>query len=105
LEVDQRGFQWAANMHLSNMALPPDLAEFVRVKMSTGEYTNEGEIVREALTFLRERDEIRATRVQQLRGEIQIGIDEIERGESKPFDAGEIKAEVRRRLAAEGKDR
>ncbi|HQU42480.1 MAG TPA: type II toxin-antitoxin system ParD family antitoxin [Pirellulales bacterium] len=87
-------------MDVSNLTLPPDLADFLRVKMSTGEYGSEGEVVREALTFLRERDQARAVRLKELRGEIQIGLDQLERGDSRPFDANEIKAEVRRRLAS-----
>ena len=87
-------------MNVSDLPLPPDLIDFVRVKMNTGEYANESEVVCEALIFLRERDRARASRLKELRSEIQIGLDEIRRGESKPFDANEIKAEVRKRLAA-----
>ena len=59
-------------MDVSGLAPPPDLAEFVHVKMRTGEYVTETEVVCEALAFLRERDELRASRLQQLRREIQI---------------------------------
>lgn len=86
-------------MVLANVALPPDLIDFVRAKMSTGDYSSENEVVCEALAFLRERDEARAVRLKHLRSETQIGLDEIDRGETMPFDADEIKAEVRRRLA------
>jgi antitoxin ParD1/3/4 len=86
-------------MVLANVSLPPDLVEFVRTKMSTGDYSSENEVVCEALAFLRERDVARAVRLKNLRREIQLGLDALDRGESKPFDADEIKAEVRRRLA------
>lgn len=87
-------------MDVSSLPLPPDLIEFVRVKMTTGEYASESEVVCEALTFLRERDHARAARLKELQREIQIGVDQLDRGDSKPFDAKEIKTEVRKRLAA-----
>lgn len=89
--------RWKPTMTVSNLTLPPDLADFVRGKMSTGEYTSEAQVVCEALAFLRERDEARALRLKELRAEIQIGLDQLDRGDARPFDADEIKAEVRRR--------
>lgn len=90
-------------MNVSGLALPADLAEFVHVKMRTGEYATENEVVCEALAFLRERDQLRASRLQRLRREIQIGIDQFDRGEWKPFDVHDIKDEVRKRLGADAK--
>ena len=86
-------------MTVSNLTLPPELADFVRGKMSTGEYTSESQVVCEALAFLRERDQVRSKRLKELRAEIQVGLDQLGRGDAKPFDADEIKAEVRRRHA------
>lgn len=91
-------------MEVSGLLLPPDLMEFVRVKMNTGEYASENEIVCEALTFLRERDELRSTRLSQLKREVQIGLDQIDRGDWKAFNAQEIKDEVRKRLTADSAD-
>lgn len=88
-------------MDVSKLPLPPDLREFVRVKMRTGEYASENEVVCEALSFLRERDQIRAMRLAELRRAVQIGVDQLDRGDSKPFDAEELKAEVRKRLATD----
>lgn len=88
-------------MDVSAQTLPPDLAEFVRFKMTTGEYTSENEVLCEALSFLRERDELQRQRLERLQREIQFGRDQLDRGDSKPFDAGEIKAELRRRLAVD----
>jgi antitoxin ParD1/3/4 len=87
-------------MDVSGLALPPDLAEFVRSKMTSGKYASEYEVVREALVLLRERDQVRAQRIEQLRREIQMGVDQFDRGESKSFDVQEIKEVVRKRLGA-----
>jgi Arc/MetJ-type ribon-helix-helix transcriptional regulator len=66
--------------------------------MSTGDYSTENEVLCEALAFLRERDKACAARLKELQREVKVGLDDLDRGESKPFDANEIKAEVRRRL-------
>lgn len=92
-------------MEISGLTLPPDLVDFVRFKMTTGDYTTERDVICEALTFLRERDELRGKRLERLRNEIQIGRDELDRGESRTFDAREIKAEVRRRLIEDNSKR
>lgn len=92
-------------MDVSSLALPPHLVEFVRVKMNTGEYASENEVVCEALTFLRERDELRSKRLRDLQSEVRMGRDQLARGDSRPFDAQEIKDEVRKRLAADSTNR
>lgn len=88
-------------MNASSLPLPPELREFLQTKMRTGEYASENEVVCEALTFLRERDQARAARLTELRRDIQIGLDQLDRGDCKPFNPHEIKAELRRRLATE----
>ncbi|HET6881670.1 MAG TPA: hypothetical protein VFI31_16010 [Pirellulales bacterium] len=50
---------------------------------------------------MRERDELRSKRLQQLRSEVQVAADELDRGDSSPFDAPQIKAEIRKRLDVE----
>lgn len=90
-------------MDVSVRTLPPDIVEFVRCKMTTGEYLSESEVVCEALALLRERDEWRRQRLDRLQREIQIGRDQLDQGDCKPFDVHEIKDEVRRRLASDAR--
>lgn len=52
--------------------------------------------MREALRLLDERDRVQALRLEELRAEIQKGL---ESGEPSPLDIGEIKARGRKRLA------
>lgn len=92
-------------MNASSLPLPPELREFLQTKMSTGQYASENDVVCEALTFLRERDQARAARLTELRRDIQIGLEQLDRGDSKPFNPHEIKAEVRRRLANDNPNR
>lgn len=70
--------------------IPSDLQEFVRFAVSSGAYKTEGDVLTEALTLLRERE--------QLRQEIAAGIDQLDRGEVVHGDV--LFAELRQRAAA-----
>ncbi|MCH9039021.1 MAG: type II toxin-antitoxin system ParD family antitoxin [Chloroflexi bacterium] len=64
-----------------NVSLTPQLEQYVKDKVKSGLYNSSSEVVREALRLMGERDMLRQIRVEELRGEIQKGIDQIERGE------------------------
>ena len=68
-------------MHVS---LTPHLEELVRDKVKSGLYNSSSEVVREALRLMEDRDRVREMRLEDLRKEIQIGIDQIDRGEVTP---------------------
>ena len=81
-----------------NISLTPHLEEVVKGKVESGLYTSASEVMREALRLLEERDRLRELRLEELRREIQKGI---ESGEATPLDIEDIKARGRQRLAAE----
>lgn len=87
-------------MDIVNLSLPPELEEFVSGAVASGKYSTEGDLLREALLLLRDRERVREARLQDLRQELQIGLDESARGESEPFDVEKIKGEVLQQLAA-----
>ena len=64
-----------------NVSLTPELEKFIEKKVKSGMYQTSSEVVREALRMLRDHE----TRVAELRKEIQVGIDEYERGEAVPM--------------------
>ena len=68
-----------------NVSLTPRLEEYVKEKVKSGLYNSSSEVVREALRLMGERDRLRDFRLDELRKEIQIGIDQIERGESTEY--------------------
>ena len=70
-------------MHVS---LTTHLEEYVREKVESGLYNSNSEVVREALRLMGERDKLREIRLEELRKEIQIGIDQADRGELIPGD-------------------
>lgn len=61
-----------------NVCLTPELERFIADKLETGLYQTASEVVREALRMFRQQDE---SRLEQLRGDIRTGFDDIERGE------------------------
>jgi antitoxin ParD1/3/4 len=81
-----------------NISLTPHLENLVKSKVDSGLYNSASEVMREALRLLEERDQLRNVRLEELRREIQKGIDS---GDATPLDMEEIKASGRRRLAAE----
>ena len=69
-----------------NVSLTPELEQLIHKKVETGLYLSASEVVREALRLLEERDKIQALRFEEVRREIQIGIDQADRGEVGPLD-------------------
>lgn len=61
--------------------------------------TPELEHLIQALRLLKDQDELKLFAVEDLRREIRKGLDQLDRGESVPFDVERIKSEGRRRLA------
>ncbi|MCE5230445.1 type II toxin-antitoxin system ParD family antitoxin [bacterium] len=87
-----------------NISLPPALEKFVQDKVSSGQFSTASEVVRDGLRLLQEQDVIRKMRLEELRREVQIGIDEIERGEGIVYNsieefAEDVKKRGRERLA------
>lgn len=84
-----------------NISLTPHLKNLVKSKVESGLYNSASEVMRDALRLLEERDSLRQIRVEELRREIQTGIDS---GEPTSLDIEEIKANGRQRLTARQQD-
>jgi antitoxin ParD1/3/4 len=81
-----------------NIHLPPDLEQFVKERVASGDYSVASEVVRDALERLRDTHELDRAKLDELRREVQTGIDALDRGEGKP--AAQVFAELRARLAS-----
>ena len=57
-----------------NVNLSPQLEELVRSKVASGLYTSASEVVREALRMMEEQDRVKAVKLEQLRQDIQEGL-------------------------------
>jgi antitoxin ParD1/3/4 len=75
--------------------LSEDGERLVRSLVQGGGYASEEEVIGEALKLLQERDE--RARLDDLRREIAVGIEQADRGELGPFDPHATLARVRSR--------
>lgn len=64
-----------------NIHIAPEFENFVNAKLESGAYSTAGEVIGDALRLLAERDEFHCMRLKKLNQEIQIGMDQAERGE------------------------
>lgn len=89
-----------------NVSLTPELEKLVNDEIKNGDYKSANEVVREGLLLVR----LRRQKLATLRREIQIGIDEIERGEYREYTSVEelfedVEAAVAERKAQKTKKR
>jgi antitoxin ParD1/3/4 len=82
-----------------NISLTPELEQLVKDKVSSRKYHSVSEVMGEALRLLEERDacgglrqRIRDQRLAELKAKIQVGIEELERGEG--IDGEEVFTEI-----------
>ena len=78
-----------------NINLGPQLEELVRKKVASGFYNSASEVVREALRFMEENEQVRKAKLQQLQRDIREGLDS---GEATVWNVAEVKREGRRRI-------
>lgn len=82
-----------------NISLNPHFEESVKGKVESGLYNSASEVMREALRLLEERgDQLRDLRLEELRREIQKGINS---GVATPLNMEDIKSAGRKRLASQ----
>ncbi|MBE9036067.1 type II toxin-antitoxin system ParD family antitoxin [aff. Roholtiella sp. LEGE 12411] len=85
-----------------NVHLGQTFDNFVAELIASGLYQSQSEVIRDGLRLLKEREDIRKLRLEELRREVQLGIDQISQGEFTTYTstnelADEIKAASRRR--------
>lgn len=95
-----------------NVSLTPELEELVNKKVKSGMYHSASEVIREGLRLLKEQDELREYRLNQLRKQVDVGIEQVESGQYTDYDVNdlqslldEIKAKGRKRLARRSGDK
>lgn len=81
-----------------NVSLTPELEELVQQKVASGRYRSASEVIREAVRLLEERDRSREAKLEALRKDIAIGLEQAERGDVAPLDIEGVKAKGRERL-------
>jgi len=86
-----------------NVSLTPELEKLVESKVQSGRYRSASEVIREGLRLLDDQDRLRNAQLEEVRRKIQIGIDQLDRGEG--IDGGTILAELKQKSAALRKTR
>ena len=84
-----------------NVSLNPDLEKFIQDQVRNGAYGSVDEVISAGLTLLqRDPDADRSPEeLEDLRREIQIGVDQADRGELAPWNAAEARALGQKLLA------
>ncbi len=78
-------------MHIS---LTPQLESKIKAKVNSGLYNNSSEVIREALRFMEENQEIvQQMKINHLRHAVAIGATQAENGEFSPRSVQDIIAE------------
>ena len=83
-----------------NVSLTPELEQFVNQKVESGKYQTASEVIRDGLRLLLEREELHQKKLEELRREIAIGIEEADQGKVAPLIAKETLARVRKKRQA-----
>ncbi|MBW4509230.1 MAG: type II toxin-antitoxin system ParD family antitoxin [Scytonematopsis contorta HA4267-MV1] len=88
-----------------NVQLGETFDNFVAELIANGLYESQSEVLREALQLLKEREDLKKLKLEELKQEVKKGIDQLERGEFYTYSssedlASEIKAEGRKKLGA-----
>jgi antitoxin ParD1/3/4 len=81
-----------------NVSLTPELEMLVQSKVQSGRYQSASEVIREGLRLLDDQDRLREAQLAEVRRKIQLGIDQLDRGEGIPGD--EALAELKIKSAA-----
>lgn len=81
------------------ISLPPDLEEWVKVKVQSGQYNSVSEVIHHGLYLMQDRDALRQIKLERLRKDIAVGIEAAERGEVAPLDVEDIIAQGKMHLA------
>jgi len=73
-----------------NISLTPELEKFVKNRVASGYYNNASEVMREALRLLLQRDVAGRYYDDWLRAQIEIGVQQADRGELEDHDMDSI---------------
>jgi len=64
-----------------NVSLTPELESFVQHKVESGLYTSASEVIRESLRLMHTYDDLQKQRINQLNEAIDIGLNQLKKGE------------------------
>ncbi len=68
---------------------------FIEASMRAGRYVTQSEAVSDAIAELQAREELRRARLGELRSQVLVGIEQLDKGEGAPWNVEDIKAKGR----------
>ena len=74
-----------------NINLGTQWEKYVNQTVKSGRYVSASEVVRDALRLLKEQEQVRQIRLEELRKEIKKGADALDRGEYLELDRAGLK--------------
>jgi len=93
-----------------NVSLTNELEQYVARKVRSGLYHSASEVIRDGLRLLKDRDELQKCRLAAVRKEIEVGLEQLRRGDYTEYDeeslnqlVAKTKRAGRERLATRGK--
>lgn len=84
-----------------NVSLTPELEQFIQSQVQSGKYTSADEVIMASIKLLEERERIYKGRFEELKREIMIGIEQLDRGEK--LDGREVIEQLRQKNQAKRK--
>jgi antitoxin ParD1/3/4 len=82
-----------------NIVIDPVFEKIIEDQIKSGQYDTPEDVVRAGLMRLQTEVQFSAEEIEELREDIQIGLDQADRGEFVEFDAEDIIKEAREILA------
>ncbi len=71
------------------ITLPNELEKLINEQVESGQFNSPSEVIREGLRLLREQNQLREIRREELRREIQKGIDAVKEGRFKTYKSAD----------------
>lgn len=78
-----------------NISLTPELERMVDDRVKSGRYASASEVIREGLRLLEEQEQLKQQRLADVRRKIDMGIEQLDRGEGIP--GSEARERLRKR--------
>ena len=85
-------------MNVMKIDLPQELARYLKKKLDSGEYSSANEFIAHAVRVYRNVEKWLPSAEDDLRREIQLGLDDLEAGRVSEWNVEEMKEGLRQRL-------
>lgn len=72
-----------------NVSLTKELENFISELVESGMYYSASEVVRDGLRLLKEQQALKKVRLDELRAEIMLGVEDLKNGRSQTFYSGD----------------